>query len=90
MWCRDGASAEALINAGADIHATSQTGRTALMTACTLQMSDCDDKALEKIKVLLAHGANKDAQDADGQTAKDIAESNDFRAALSVLAPQQS
>ncbi len=55
-----------LLDAGADINATTEHGITALMKAAIHDRADA-------AQALLGHGADGNLQDSDGFTAKDIA-----------------
>lgn len=61
---------QALIKAGANIHARDENGRTALMWAA------CGTKRPEVINVLLEAGANTRTKDKDGKKALDFARMN--------------
>jgi ankyrin repeat protein len=41
-------------------------------------MSECDQQALDKVKTLVAAGANIHAKDKEGKTAQDLAQEADY------------
>jgi ankyrin repeat protein len=69
---------KALIDAGADIHAKTADGRTALMLACYWGHA-------EAVRALLDKGAHVNDKDKSGYLAIDFARSNDHKEIISIL-----
>ena len=77
--CRTDASDKVikmLLQYGADIDATDNYGRTALMYAVALNQNP------DVVRMLLANGANKKARDYKGKSVADYAVSEEIRAIL--------
>jgi hypothetical protein len=66
---RELSAARLLIEAGADVKHRNESGTTALIEAAALGGTE----ALDFVKLLLSHGADPDAQDNQGVSARDVA-----------------
>jgi len=70
-----------LLNAGADVNASSNLGMTPLMMAASVGR-------VEVVEILLQHGAAADAKDSQGQTASDLAAKREHQQVVDLLKKQ--